>query len=145
MKLDIPSENILHGLKIASVTAISNHTTSYLWNCPSNYDPSSSFKSRAEIDCIDFNKVDILQNALFIPFTDIFATKYGVIYVDDVDEPLMNEDNNRVIKSQDLNKIIVSRVSKHNNVCIAKMYFVALHPERCNVIFNAQNNEMYNN
>jgi hypothetical protein len=147
MKLDIPSENILHGLKISSVTAISNHTTSYLWNFHSNYDPSSSYKSRTEIDCFDFNKVDnIFHNALFIPFTDIFATKYGVIYVDNAEKPVLNEDNHRVIKSKDLNKIIVSNVSTQNNVsCISKMYFIALHPERCNIVFNAENNnEMYN-
>lgn len=91
MKLSFPSEDILHGLKIASVTAISNHTTSYLWQNHNKKQEYEQYKSRSVIEYIDINKLTILQNALFIPFTDIVATKYGVIGVDNNNNPYLNE------------------------------------------------------
>ena len=48
MKLSIPSEKILHGLKMASVTAVSNHTPSYMWNHPSK-NKNEQYKSRSVI------------------------------------------------------------------------------------------------
>jgi hypothetical protein len=87
MKLFIPSEEILHGVKIASVTSVSNHTPLYIWNHPKKK-KCEQYQSRSTIDCIDFNKLNIQQSALFIPFTDIiFATKYGVIGVDNNNKP----------------------------------------------------------
>jgi hypothetical protein len=140
MKLFIPSEEILHGLKIASVTAVSNHTTLYIWNHPKKK-KYEQYQSRSVIDCIDFNKLNIIQqSALFIPFTDIFATKYGVIGVDNNNKPFLNK-KNKLPNKEDIKE---SNFSSERLNYISKMYFVELQPERRDVMFDLNNNEMYN-
>ena len=142
MKLYIPSEDILHGLKIASVTAIANHTTSYLWqNHSSKKQEYEQYKSRSVIEYIDINKLTILQNALFIPFTDIIATKYGVIGVDNNNNPYLNEK----IKLPSQNNAIKQTYFSSDHINnISKLYFIELQPERRDVKFDINNNEMYN-
>ena len=140
MKLFIPSEEILHGVKIASVTSVSNHTPLYIWNHfkKKKYE---QYQSRSTIDCIDFNKlIDIQQSALFIPFTDIFATKYGVIGVDNNNKPFLNK-TNKLPKKEDMKESNFSSERINN---ISKLYFVELQPERRDVKFDLNNNEMYN-
>lgn len=142
MKLSIPSEKILHGLKIASVTAVSNHTPSYMWNHP-NKNKNEQYKSRSVIDCIDFrvSKLNMLQSGVsFVPFTDVFATKFGVIGVDKDGNPYVNEKNN-LPKEKNLKR---SNFTTDRIDNISKLYFIELQPERHEVKFDVNNNEMYN-
>ena len=142
MKLSIPSEKILHGLKMASVTAVSNHTPSYMWNHPSK-NKNEQYKSRSVIDCIDFrvSKLNMLQSGVsFVPFTDVFATKFGVIGVDKDGNPYVNDKNN-LPKEKNLKR---SNFSTDRIDNISKLYFIELQPERHEVKFDVNNNEMYN-
>eukprot|EP01038_Epipyxis_sp_PR26KG_P014805 gene14805-19891_t len=100
------------------------------------------FKSRSEIDCIDINKLNIQQSALFIPFTDIFfTTKYGIIGVDNDNKPFLNI-KNKLPKKEDMKESNFSS-DRINN--ISKLYFVELQPERRDIKFDLNNNEIYNN
>ena len=142
IKLNIPSEKLLNGVKIASMTAVSNHSPCPLWNYKSK-NTNDHYKSKTVIDCIDVNKIALLNNSLFIPLTDILATKYGMIGVDDNDKPFFNKRNLSYINHTNEKKF-KNCFSDESSDKIYKLYFIPLHPERINICYSIHNSEMYN-
>jgi hypothetical protein len=138
IKLKLPTEEILHGVKIASMTAVT-HIENPLWDFKDR--DLKRCKSRTMIDCIDVARMTLVNNSLFIPFTDIYATKYGMIGVDQEDKPFFNKSNVSYINAKN-GKVFSFSDEKSEN--ISKLYFIPLHPERINVCYNVSNNEMYN-
>jgi hypothetical protein len=64
------------------------------------------------IDCIDFSKqITLLRNSLFIPFTDILATKYGIVGVDSNNKPYFNPCNVSLINNATETNYITKIVS----------------------------------
>jgi hypothetical protein len=145
MKLKLPTEEILDGVKIASMTAVT-HLQNSLWDFNDNADPRNHqhYKSKTMIDCIDVEKMTFIANSLFIPFTDIYATKYGVIGVDQENKPFFNKSNASYINAKNESQFRQCLSSDENSENVSKLYFIPLHPERINVCYNVNNNEMYN-
>jgi hypothetical protein len=145
MKLKLPSEQILHGVKIVSMTAVT-HFENSLWNFVDKADSTNHkhYKSKTMIDCIDVARMTFVTNSLFIPFTDIYATKYGVIGVDQENKPFFNNSNASYINNKNVTQFR-QRLSEENSENISKLFFIPLHPERMNVCYNVNNNKMYNN
>ena len=146
MKLKLPTEKILDGVKIASMTAVT-HLQNSLWDFVDNADPRNHqhYKSKTMIDCIDVERMTLVSNSLFIPFTDIYATKYGVIGVDQGNKPFFNKSNASYINNKNESQFRQCLSSDENSENVSKLYFIPLHPERINVCYNVNNNEMYNN
>ena len=87
-------------------------------------------------------KLSILNENLFIPFTDILATRYGIIGVDDEEKPFR-------IKNAPLSAAIKqyfgqNSFSDKNIKDIERLYFITLHPERTSINYIPSNNDMYN-
>ena len=124
------------------MTAMSNHSPCPLWNYKSK-NTNDHYKSKTVIDCIDVNKIALLNNSLFIPLTDILATKYGMSGVDDNDKPFFNKRNLSYINHTNEKKF-KNCFSDESSDKIYKLYFIPLHPERINICYSIHNSEMYN-
>jgi hypothetical protein len=151
IELDLPSEKLLHGVKIASITTI-QHSERPVWKTTiegADYSslPSISLPYVRFTNDDDNNGCRAPKSRIFIPFTDIYGSNIASFGLDDSNhttskcKPIRNIRNKLSNKTE---KILRKEFSKDNPNEINELWLVVMNPERLSIKYNSSNNEMYN-
>jgi hypothetical protein len=150
LKLSIPSEKLLNGIKIANVTTIEHHSES-LWSykdTASFYPKDPPAKSKTKLCYIPLNKQAGHQRTdlIFIPFTNVVGSRFGSIGFDYNDKPIMANSRKLNSLSTSLDNKLKSSFSKAYPVVEAarSLYLFPISPESESIMFHESNTEMYN-
>jgi hypothetical protein len=145
MKLHVPSEELLNGIKLASINSYITEKDE-VWNSAQvNKNTWGKYQSPA-VEFIDFSKAygNIRKNYRFVAFTDIFATQYGSFGLDNRNKPFRQESFPNY--SEAVKTYFNPFFSKNNNGynSIQKLYLLPLKPERLHIVYDKRNTDMYN-
>jgi hypothetical protein len=145
MRIHIPSEELLNGIKLASIDSYITERHE-LWNTDQiNRDTWGNYQSPA-MDYIDFNKTyeKNRKHYRFVALTDIFATQYGSFGLDNINNKPFRQEKPQIYSAVVNNYFapLFSKNIQYNS--IQKLYLIPLKSERLNVVYDKLNSAMYN-
>jgi len=151
IQLRLPSEKLLNGIKIASVTQM-NHSQHFIWQYPSELF-GREVNSKNNISYIKTKNnnnrngpLDARDGPFFVPFTDIYSSHMGVIGFDINRLSFLNstskmsKDTKDYFGSDNLSPI----APNESEQVVNELWLIPMTPERMGVKYHKSNNEMYN-
>ena len=146
MRLELPNEPLLNGIKFASMTSFQSEKKE-VWNSASvneKYQTYHNFKAPT-IDVINFSQnptPKYRDTYRFVAFTDILPSQYGCFGLDQNNKPFpqMREQT----CSKKVKDYLMPNFSLNNYTFIQTLYLFPLKPERLNIVYDKANTTMYN-
>ena len=149
MRLELPTEPLLDGIKFASITSFITEKKE-VWNSDQineTYKPNGNYPAPF-MDIIDFTAINkphyikFRDTYKFIAFTDILPSQYGSFGLDHSNKPFPQ------IREQNFSKAVKDYFEPYNSQLnfekAEKLYIFPLKPERLNIVYDKANIAMYN-